>query len=359
MIRCSSIPRLLACPSSHADGWRLDEPSEPGQAGSAVHLALADLVAGREPDLAACAARYGADPAEVERLHTYGRRAWAQLAPQLPTGAALRSEVALAHPLWRGTADIAAHDGERALILDWKTGRVRRDHSAQVAAYAGALAHEYGWPTSGHITVALVWLQAGDLEVVEVRPADVAALEARVKDALTRCGKDYAPGEACAYCPRVGDCQPRAAWLRTSALALADAQAGELTPALLGRLHPQAKALRKALDAYDAALRSALQAGGPIALADGGELALVERQIERLRPREAWPLLEDAIGLDALAEVVTISKTAALDAVGKAAGKGLGSRAKGAMIEKLRAAGALATETQIRVELTRKGASDE
>lgn len=358
MIRCSAIPRLLVCPSSHADGWRLDEPSEPGQAGSAVHLALADLVAGREPDLASCAARYGADADEVERLYAYGRRAWAQLAPQLPSGAALRSEVALAHPLWRGTADIAAHDGERALILDWKSGRVRRDHSAQVAAYAGALAHEYGWPTSGHITVALVWLQAGELEVVEVRPADVEALEARVTDAITRCGKDYAPGEACAYCPRVGDCHPRAAWMRTSALALADAPPAELTPQLLGRLHPQAKALRKALDAYDAALRSALQAG-PIDLADGSRLELVERQIERLRPREAWPLLEDAIGLDALAEVVTISKTAALDAVGKAAGKGNGARAKGAMIEKLRAAGALATETQTRVEVTRKGQSDE
>lgn len=352
MIRCSAIPRLLACPSSHAGGWRLDEPSEPGQAGSTAHLALAELVAGREPDLAACAARHGAEMAEVERLYAYGRRAWAQLAPQLPTGAALRSEMPLTHPMWRGTADIAAHDGERALVLDWKSGRVRRDHSAQVTAYAGALAHEYGWPTSGVITVALVWLQAGELEVVEVRPADVEALEARVTDALRRIGRDYAPGEACAYCPRVGDCQPRAAWMRTSALALADAQAGELTPALLGRLYPQAKALHKALDGYDAALRSALQAGGPIAV-DGGEVALVERQIERLRPREAWPLLEDAIGLDALAEVVTISKTAALDAVAKAAGKGNGAKAKGAMIEKLRAVGALEAEIQTRIEMVR------
>lgn len=31
MIRCSAIPRLLACPSSHADGWRLDEPSDADQ----------------------------------------------------------------------------------------------------------------------------------------------------------------------------------------------------------------------------------------------------------------------------------------------------------------------------------------
>ena len=118
----------------------------------------------------------------------------------------------------------------------------------------------------------------------------------------------------------------------------------------LGALHERARALKGALERYDAALRIALQ-DGPIAMPDGRRLELRERQIERIKPREAWGIIEGAIGLDAMAEAITISKTEIMRAVGDLAPRGQKGRAQAALAQALRDAGAIETETQTRVEV--------
>lgn len=354
MIRPSSLPRILACPASQLDdGPRYDPPSEASAAGTAAHRCLEAIAQGREPDPVMEAARVGADPDEVEALSRMIARAWRQLAPQL--GSEIACEMPMTGALCEGTADIVALDRDdvgisRVTILDLKTGRVERDHSAQLGAYALAWRDMYGMPSSGEIATAAIWLRSDSLDVRAWYDDDLDGLAERVQDAIAH-PERHAPGEHCGYCPRRLRCASLVEHQRAGALAIADVP-GEVSPAVLGSLYSRSKVLKAALERYDAALRIALQSG-PIPLPDGRRLEMRPRTIERIKPREAWGIIEGAIGLDAMAEAVTISKTEIMRAVGEAAPKGGKGRAQVALAESLRQAGALETEIQLRIETVR------
>lgn len=354
MIRPSSLPRALACPASLVDdGPRYDPPSEASAAGTAAHRCLEAIAQGREPDPVMEAARVGADPDEVEALSRMIARAWRQLAPQI--GSEIACEMPLAGALCEGTADIVALDRDdagvsRVTILDLKTGRVERDHSAQLGAYALAWRDMYGMPTSGTITTAAIWLRSDSLDVRAWTTPDLDGLAERIRDAAGHPSR-HAPGEHCHFCPRRLRCASLVEHQRAGALAISE-MPGEVSRVTLGALHERARALEGAIERYAAALRIALR-DGPIQLPDGRRLELRERILERIKPREAWAILESAVGLDAIAGAVKLSKTEIMRAVGESAPKGQKGRVQVALAESLRQAGALETEIQLRIETVR------
>ena len=353
MRRISSLPRFLACPSSAlATEHPYEPPSEAAGLGTAVHEALAAMVGGAQPDVVAIATNHRVDADEVERLYTYGAEAWRRLREHFPNA---RPEQALQGVAIRGTADVFSFDGVSAAVLDWKTNRVERDYGPQLIGYAAAAAEQYGLPETGYVTTAVCWLRFGEVEVQRVGQADIDGLHDQLQRAEASVGQAYAPGDPCTYCPRQLVCSARHDYIRSAAASLVAVAETPTTCEGLARLYPMSRALKRALESYDGALRLALDAAGELPDGDGGVLGLLDVHRDEIDPVRAWPVLEAAGYTTAeLASCTRMGKTSMLAIVGSKAPRGQKQAMRGRLLGALREAGAVKTHTSRQIR-RRKG----
>ena len=339
-MRASSLPRFLACPSSELP---VDHPYDPGSSaaalGTAVHEALAAKVSGGDPDIVAMAQRNGVDHDDVARLYAYGCLAWRELEDRVT---APQVEIAVTGLSTSGHCDVLSVDGPDYWVVDWKSNWVERDYYDQLCGYASAVADSYGWPESGHIHTAVVWLRRLEIEVVTVTPDDVVALNDRIARAKRDVGKRYGPGEACTFCKRQLVCEARSAYLRSAADALVPLDQHVPAANFLPALYERSKALRNALNRYEAALKLALE-HGPMTTPEGLMLSLDEGKRDKLIPQEAWPILtsEHDMGPDELFSCLTMSKTNVLKIIGDKAPRGRKGARRKQVLDGLRDAGAV------------------
>ena len=131
-------------------------------------------------------------------------------------------------------------------------------------------------------------------------------------------------------------------------------------PAKLAEMYGQVKVLQQIIEAYDTALKTAVEEKGSLMLPDGRELKFVHEDREEIdvekcvEPLGKWfgdKLFKSLCDSGAL----TISKGKLLDAVGEIAAKGRKGKDKAACMEDLREAGAVKTKT-IRKLSAKKGA---
>ena len=341
-VRCSRLPLFFECPSSaQATAVRYDPSGDAAVLGTAAHAAMALVVLGQEVDLAAIAHEHEVDEDELGRLVAYGRQAWAELRPHLP---APRVEQRVDSNVTGGSADVLHADTDSLVVVDWKSGWVRRHHRHQLTGYAHAARAQYGMPTSGHVTVATVWLRFGEIEVDRLDDDKLDAWEREYEALTAEIGSTYNPGPHCAFCPAQLTCEARSAFLRGATAALASAQrAGAMTPEDMARLVPQASMLRRALDLFDSALREHVRAAGRLPLGDGTALALESRRRREIRARAAWPVLTADLGLseDDLDRVLSVSKGALEEVVGERAAPRMKGKDRAAAMQKLCEAGAV------------------
>jgi hypothetical protein len=339
IIRISALPRFLECPSSALPVQHpYDPPSEMATLGTAAHAALATIVANDMPDVDTLAKQHGVDPDELAYLISYGTRAWEQIGLDHQH---CRCEQTLHGRGIEGTADVAYHDGVNAVIVDWKTGRVRRSYRAQLAGYAAALTHEFVPPESGVVRVVTVWLRFGEFETATITPADIEGLYDDIQTAKLRIGKSYAPGDACGYCPRQLVCDARHEYLASASVAIRAVQHVDPDPVILAQLYEQYKLLGKAREHYKTALTLALR-NGPLPDGNGNMLELATMTRDRVDPQLAWPVLVNAgVPDDDIAQCVSMSKTSLLRVVGKDLKRGLKGKARGQFWEAMKAAGAV------------------
>jgi hypothetical protein len=307
--------------------------------GSAVHLALSKHALGLVPDLSSIAKQYGVDPDELERLFAYGCIAWKDLAKHFPNA---RTEEVLEGSGIRGHADVFGRDETVMTVLDWKSNRVKRDYRAQVVGYGAAAVDQFGMPESGEVKVVTVWLRFFEFEVITVTQDDVERLYHDIERAKLEIGKRYAPGDPCGYCRRQLVCNARHEFLASATSALMPVASGvELTPEMLGKLYHKSKMVAKALKAYDAALRMQLRQGA-LSDGEGSLIELVQSKKDKVMPREAWPLLvQNGFSEDELAKCVTMSKTKVMEVVSAKSVRGQKGKAKAALLETMRGAGAV------------------
>lgn len=342
MRRISGLPRALECPSSELPtDHPYDPPAPVADSGSAAHMALYLKVAGHEPDLDKIALEYDVDRDELGFLYGFGLKAWNQIKQHFPN---VRAEEQVEAPKLglRGTMDIFGIDSSVMAVADWKSNYVMRDVRDQVLGYAAACVETYGMPPSGFVTCAVIWLRFGEVEVFNATQAELDRFHRRRAKAKRRIGKSYSPGDMCEFCPRRLECKAKTSLVSSSATALTamDSYNEVMGPEQLGKLHSRARFLKKALEQYDKALRLALR-DGPILDQDGNTLQLEVQTREKLKAREAWGVLDDAgFSDDELAECIKLSKTAVMKVVGAKTEKGKG-KAKAAMAETLREAGAV------------------
>ncbi len=308
-LHCSKLPRFFDCASSVIAAVNPYEPPRMvADLGHAVHLAMAEIVEGKDPDLDTIAERFNCDRTELSVLVAYGRRAWRELAPYFPMP---RTEVSIESALVKGTADVLQHDGDTCVVLDWKSGRVRRNALNQVVGYGHAAAESFGDVRSGKITTIVVWLQFGEYET---RNLDREYLDqwASVFNAQRKAiGRQYGPGDACTYCPRQMECDARSAFIRASCVSLAEVKhKGDLTAADVGRLWDQSRLVKKALEYFEQCAR-ALAANGGIDLPDGRRLVLQDRKRYEIDPMAGWPVMKNHGFTDReIANVLSVKKAA-------------------------------------------------
>jgi len=340
----SSLPGLFACPSSQMEtDHQYDVPSDAAGLGRAVHDALAETVMGREPDLKAIAASYGAKESDLTPLHSYGRMAWGEVKGHFSNA---RVEERLVGDGIRGQADVFHLGDETRAVLDWKTNRERADYRAQLLGYAACAVNQYGMPPSGEIKLFTVWVRLFEIDVLTVTFADLQRFYEDLTRAKRNIGRVYGPGDACLYCRRQLVCPVRREYLVSSAEALAATVAVEVTPEDLPRLYQRAQMLTRAIDRYKKAMHLLVDQHGPQSDGAGNTITLAEVKRTEIKAREAWPILiEQGFTDDDLAGCCNIASGAMYEIVGQQVPKGYKGKHKEALKALLQERGALSTKS--------------
>jgi hypothetical protein len=351
-IRCSSLPTLFACPSGALVPQKtITESGAEARLGWVAHEALAQMVRGQELDVPTLARNRGVPENELDRIVHFGYQAWKQLASQMPEA---QTEVSGRAPLpgsevfvLTGTADVLSKPAR--LLIDWKTGWRHSDYWPQMLGYA----YIYEVPQ-----IAIVWLRDRDIEKRTITPEEMHEFPRKVLAAVQEAGYVWHPGEHCDRCRGRTSCAERAAWGRAGVAALVQQRDQPLDRDHLGRLFPRAQAVKKALAEYERLLREEVEARGPLALAGGEEIALVEVNRRSLDPEKTWPLLSEALGDDqaALAKCVNIAigaTEAQVKAKSEAKFKG---KAWASLCVRLQEAGAMTVETVKALKRRKAGA---
>jgi hypothetical protein len=327
--RCSSLPRILACPASSVEP---EAPYDPQHAwtveGRAGHADIAATLLGEQEQ-----------PQEEMSADAID---WLikTLAP-LVVSCRLQIEQHLDSPRFPGTPDVRVavdcmeYDG---VVVDWKLGHVIRDCRAQLLGYADLCRDNYGWE---YVKAYAYYPRLKRAIEYDFTPLDMDQLHADIAEAESNPDR-YNPGEACTCCPRQLECKARRAMMRAAVVSFGG-HCAESSDSDLARLYPVAQQVRKALAEYDKALKTALRQGN--LEADGKALCLHYERREKIIPAKARPICEKWIGADAWQDVTSVSKTALTKAVKAASAKGAKKQAEQEFLAELRAADAVEVST--------------
>lgn len=352
-VRASRTDLFIDCASSILESAAPHNPThEAARLGDAVHDSLPARIIDGDVNLTEIADRHSVKVADLAPLHTFGLKTWRDvLRAQMPDP---KAEVSLKSDLISGHVDLLHHDGDSAVITDWKSGWLRRHKHFQMASYAHGARAEFGMPKSGQITTVLVWLRYGEIDVANYDDARLDQFAEAMKAQLKEIGRHYAAGEWCAYCPRRLECDTRHAYVQSAARSLSPLNKAELTPEKLVALWPQSRMLKKAIEEYESVLREQLSHGdlsGP----DGISLCLAEIKKHAIDPRKAWSVLMWECGFtqDDMARVLTVNKSAVETIAMEKAEHGMKGKAKVQTIDALKEAGAVTISSYRKIEVKR------
>lgn len=291
--RCSSLDRFEACPTS---AQPCDSPYNPSSlealAGTGRHKALAQLaLTGEVPeeDRITIARDHLLEVEDIDAAIGAGRRVLKEVLGWFDDCEAVTQvEVKLSGPVSIGSADVMIvgrdADGElvRLVILDFKTGWMDIEHPGQLMGYASGAGEMFGeLPSCGYITTVEAWLRHGDRVIHNYTDDDLVEFEERIQKAWSLIGTKTIPGEHCGFCKRQLVCDERAAYIRSSGVALAEVTKGAaLTRDDLGRLYAKYRMLKSAMARFERTVTAELKIA-PLPLPDGKQLELQEREVTK------------------------------------------------------------------------------
>lgn len=340
-IRCSSLPRIMACEASLIPpAIKVARESGPAaDVGTAAHEVFAATVLedfppwSRIPEIAA---KHGVDEGELRFLAANGSKLWARLRPLMAEVAVERyGEIELGNSKLTGTCDVEGRTSPvDGVIVDWKTGRVDHDYTPQLLGYASiALVRS---PHLERVVVYTAWVRELEIEQRTVTRAQAGAwlaqLSARLADPST-----HRPGAHCQYCPRWGECEAATRAYRTAAIVLTGTS--EITPDLMLSLYDALSLVEKQAAIARKAIREHIEANGPL-VGEGRTLSLVPQERRGLVTRKALPVLQSRLG-DAWVDCCEVSIGDAIEKVREAAPRGQKKDAQEALEADLTAAGAI------------------
>jgi len=360
----SAADRFLACPSSALPPERPElaqDPSSPeARSGSSGHEVAACVPHGREPDLEEIASRYGADPDDLGYIHWAASKAWEELGVYFPE---CRDEVKLTHSL--GNVELAGDElaevvlsgrldllaapllGDALELLsvgDWKTGRGRTTHRAQIKAGALLAVYEHGMPATGAVLGVEIWLRHGDREIVQLDEQAIDGFQDELLTAAGDVGRKWGAGPHCVFCQHEPTCELRAAWVRSSIRDLCAMVLGDepVPREILGTtIREQLTLLRRVVANVDKLIAAELERG-PIDLGDGTAWVYGERITKPISFSAGAHVIDQVVASpEELDRVVKVSKDKLLKLAASRVPKGKGAAAKRELLSQLGQAGAI------------------
>jgi hypothetical protein len=245
-----------------------------------------------------------------------------------------------------GHADIISLPGDGSIrVGDWKSGWREGDYGAQLKTYA-MLAYERFASTSeaaiDRVIVSILWLREG---VIDSETFTLDQLQAW-QETLVIAGSEALRGvlrigEQCHYCP-VSRCPQLHNQAGLFVMAKESGESFEITPDNAAELYFVAQALGKRVEDVKMAIKQFVFGGGPI-LTDTGkvlDLRPMNRETIALTPESA-KVMQTQLSEDQMFAVCDINKTRLLETVKSAAPRGEKTAAANAMMEDLRAVGAV------------------
>lgn len=369
-IRCSALPRIMACPASAATPEMVIDSTTPeARLGTAAHTAYewvveeaADAIDDGLIDDINAGTGYALDDGELRMLAWNGLVAWKKVRDRLENvrcefemHADLGDVLLSGHP--DVTADVAGDEPVR-LILDWKTGRKEAEPLDQLKGYCLLDDAVNGAPSNVRYLCMVVWTRLGLTETYEFLRDDLYKFADELCDKIARGQDRYNPDPFhCTYCPRQSDCPARKQLLASAGndlLCIGEEGTSNqpMSPERLASLYPQSRMLKAALDRYEKQLREAVKAAGGTL----GEMTLAKCERKAIR----WDAKEIGLWVDDIAELhPTIGKLELEDAVKAAAPQGQkGARVKECLNE-LERCGLVTTTTYEALEYKPKKTTTE
>jgi hypothetical protein len=377
-LRCSSLDALWACAPSvlDDDGARIDSSGEASELGQAAHACAASMIRTGKADVDGEAARRGIEDAgELHMMMGFTIRAWLELkAREGFTDPKVEWPYKVAIPgtdfELDGTIDVAsARSGTDLIFADWKTGWKDAGYHQQMNGYSYLLWNKVGRPADVRIRAVTVFLRNRVYRVSDHTADTLAAWENDLTRNVLARSDVYRPEEGrCPHCPIFHRCaaqQNRTAALvkafaypttlaendpMRAMLERATAVLSQITPdnksapevaELLTRVVYAGKLVTKGVDELDKLVRSTVERVGPIPLANGNELALVEQKTRVLDALKAGPVANKHLSTAEQAKCVKVSLPMML---AQYAGKFMRGEKKGArerLETELEAAGAI------------------
>jgi hypothetical protein len=356
-LRCSSLPRAMACPQSVAEvpgALAIGGDSDASRLGVAVHELLADYV--RTDKLPTnerkneVAVKHGiADPAgDMHFLFWAGVEAWRELRDGFQPDPMV--EMAMeggCDPKFTGHMDAAKDAGAVVRGLDWKSGRKPTDYYPQMMGYIVLLFDNF--PAAEKAILHTVWLREKMVDTITKTRDESAEW---YKEAASRLTSNlYCPGEACRFCPRQTECLARTAMVRSTLADLTDAdpQVSILTPETWAAIAPslteawgRVELVESAIDRFKAVVREGVERFGPLTVTDKTELRLVPVNPKKsLDTMKAWSVVSEQLTDAELADCTTVSLTDVQKIVSDKAARGQKKAAKETLLASLRTAGAV------------------
>lgn len=368
-IRCSSLPRVVACPASlQTSEVQLGGDTDESRLGSAVHELLALRIGGKtyQIDVDAIAETWGVDSDEVRMLAGMGWQVWEEVRQFFSDPHCEIEMNEESHGLrLTGHADmvdiIEADGGLEVRILDWKSGRIDADHRDQLKGYAWlSLQAE---PAASGAWVCTVRIRDrcydGESFTREELDAWFADLAAKVHGEAY-----YNPGPQCACCPRRLDCPATNAMTRQAyqVIAFNQVDAIEALSADLPTRGTQLAALleaAKVVEKLAEGIRHVVKlnvsnAGGSLPTLDGRELVIRTEERRHIDASAGWMELNAALP-QGVTEVLEVRKTALEKAIRAITPRGKGAAAIRDLMERLSGAGAITTQYIEKLEIRRNG----
>ena len=335
--RASSLPTFWLCPSSWAD---IDTP-EPerdksaANLGTEVHAVVAERLRKAKP------AELTLPRSEAEPLVETAMEAWESIKGEVADKGeyCVEPEVVSREPLLSGHMDVLGLG-----IVDWKSGWLDADYSAQTKGYAWLEWVSQGRPSEFSIPVFTVWLRTHKYDREVYTATDLMAWQAEYEEKLTQIGEVHNPGEACLWCPRKHECADCKAWLAESHAMILSDGAALVTREQMAEAWPRLQELSKAVEEAKKRVRAAAEEA-PLDLGGEYELRITGGTRTKIDAEAAWPVLQAHLPAEELSRCVTIRKGETLKAVREQTPKGAKKKEQeAAFMAKLADAGALTKE---------------
>ena len=176
---------------------------------------------------------------------------------------------------FKGTADLVLVKGQRAVLVDWKTGQRHSGYEPQMLTYAYLLSRICGVT---QVDVRLVYLASGEEDQMSISSEQIAAHAEAIMVASSRRSEEAptaSPGPWCQWCPGAIDCPKNApAASALAAISKVDVDARALVAAVNSEEEAQlAHALiqyaGEVLSKVEGNLKQYVRANGPLTTWEG------------------------------------------------------------------------------------------